>query len=643
MNRHFRKDINGLRAIAVIAVVLFHFDDSWMPGGFAGVDVFFVISGFLMTGIIFRGLEQDNFSIMKFYIARANRIIPALAVLCIALLVFGWFYLTPLDYRVLGKHIGSSIGFISNFMYWGESGYFDAASHEKWLLHTWSLSVEWQFYIIYPLALVALTRIMPLKAMRAAVLAGTILAFIFCVVATYRWPDASYFLLPARAWEMMVGGVAYLYPIKLANDRKRALEWTGLALIAASCVFISKDNPWPGYLALSPALGTFLVIASQRKDSILTGNVVFQSLGKWSYSIYLWHWPLVVAIHYFSLHSLYIYPGIVLSVALGFLSNKYVENIRFKSAFYQHTDYLKLKPAYMVLIVGLLASYVYQEGGLDNRKWIKDIGYTHEVRNQLSGPIWEYANNSQCLNDHRFDGYETLQWWFCIKNAPKDPTVLLLGNSYANQLYPGFINNDRLKHHTILSVGTCGLDATQSDTPDSPCHGELFERQKRFINTIISESESLEYVIIDGLSARQNRETISRARSRIEEISSLRKNIKFILFQPHVRIPFHPATCYRRSISGDKVDCSFNIAIKEDIDAGFSPLIDELRKHDYNISYFDQNVVFCNKENRCSYTRDDLPLYRDSASHTSVYASILLQNHFNEWLAAKDIDMFSSN
>lgn len=121
-----------------------------MPGGFVGVDVFFVISGFLMTRIIFRGIEQDNFSILKFYVARANRIIPALAVLCVVLLVFGWFYINPLDYKSLGKHIGSSIGFLSNIIYWSESGYFDAASHEKWLLHTWSFSAEWQFYIMQP-------------------------------------------------------------------------------------------------------------------------------------------------------------------------------------------------------------------------------------------------------------------------------------------------------------------------------------------------------------------------------------------------------------------------------------------------------------------------------------------------------------
>ena len=248
----FRKDINGLRAIAVIAVVLFHFNASWMPGGFAGVDVFFVISGFLMTGIIFRGIEQENFSILRFYVARANRIIPALAMLCLVLLVFGWFYLTPFDYKTLGKHIGSSMSFLSNVVYWRESGYFDAASHEKWLLHTWSLSAEWQFYIIYPLMLVAIRKFMSVKVMKAAVLFGTLLGFVFCVIATYKWPDSSYYLLPTRAWEMMIGGVAYLFPFTLQDKRKKLVEWFGLTLIVCSYFFISKENPWPGYLAIFP-------------------------------------------------------------------------------------------------------------------------------------------------------------------------------------------------------------------------------------------------------------------------------------------------------------------------------------------------------------------------------------------------------
>jgi peptidoglycan/LPS O-acetylase OafA/YrhL len=362
----FRKDINGLRAIAVIAVVLFHFNASWVPGGFAGVDVFFVISGFLMTGIIFTGIEKENFSILKFYVARANRIIPALAVLCLVLLVFGWFYLTPVDYKALAKHAGSSIGFISNITYWRESGYFDASSHEKWLLHTWSLSAEWQFYIIYPLVLVAMRKFMLVKRMKATLLVGTVLGFIFCVIATYKSPNASYYLLPARAWEMMIGGIAFLYPFTLTERGKKLLEWFGLTLIIASYFLISQDNPWPGYLAFFPVIGTFLIIQAQRNESFITNNIFSQKIGGWSYSIYLWHWPLVVVIYYFSLNVMFTYLGIVLSVLLGYLSNRYIEKIKYRNDFGNLFAYLKCKPMYMSLFIFTAASVTFIQNGFLN-------------------------------------------------------------------------------------------------------------------------------------------------------------------------------------------------------------------------------------------------------------------------------------
>src|SRR5690606_4017278 len=235
----FRADINGLRAIAVIGVVLFHFSAALSPGGFAGVDVFFVISGFLMTGIIFSGVTKGSeknvksFSLLRFYKSRALRIVPALAVLCLFLLVFGWLFLIPLDYKELGKHAAGSIAFISNIVYWQEAGYFDSASHEKWLLHTWSLSVEWQFYILYPLVLLVLFQFLSIRLAKLFVLLGAVLGFAFCVFATYKWADASYYLLPTRAWQMLAGGVAYLYPISFLSKSGKYFQWTGLLFIVS--------------------------------------------------------------------------------------------------------------------------------------------------------------------------------------------------------------------------------------------------------------------------------------------------------------------------------------------------------------------------------------------------------------------------
>lgn len=442
-NNSFRQDINGLRAIAVIAVVLFHFNASWMPGGFAGVDVFFVISGFLMTGIIFRGIEQENFSILKFYVARANRIIPALAVLCLVLLVFGWFYLTPLEYKALGKHATSSVAFLSNIIYWRESGYFDAASHEKWLLHTWSLSVEWQFYILYPLVLVAMRKFMSIKTMKFLLLAGTVFGFIFCVIATYKWPNPSYYLLPTRAWEMMLGGIAYLYPLRLQENRKKLFEWTGLALIFGSYFLISSENLWPGYLAIFPVLGSFLLIQANRNNSIVTNNFIFQKLGTWSYSIYLWHWPIVVAIYIFSLSELYTYLGVLLSVFLGFLSYQYIEKIKFTNNFSNIFSYFKCKPIYISGILGVLGALLFlkQDAITPFRLTTEDISIIEQQKRDPREPVCGNVVNGispQCI----------------YGNGPIK--AIVIGDSHSQAQNVAIGNRASLNGGSILSFGLSG-------------------------------------------------------------------------------------------------------------------------------------------------------------------------------------------
>lgn len=377
-----------------------------------------------MTGIIFRGIEQQNFSILKFYVSRANRIIPALAVLCFIMLVFGFFYLNPIDYGGLAKHVASSMVFLSNITYWRESGYFDAVSSEKWLLHTWSLSVEWQFYLIYPLVLVAMRKVMPIKAMRATVLVGTILGFIFCVIVTYKWPNPAYYLLPTRMWELMIGGVAYLYPFNVNNTKKQLLEWIGLALIVSSYLFISKENAWPGYLALIPVLGAFLVIQAQRNDSVITGNIVFQKLGAWSYSIYLWHWPIVVATYFYSLNEVTIYFGILLSVFLGYISNKYVEKMRFRTDFNQIYSYLKCKPVYMVLILSTTGILFSVSNGL-NFRLAGSLQIKNEKALEAIGDS-EYPEPNLIIENHRVRYIE----------GRFDKNILFIGASHIKHVYP---------------------------------------------------------------------------------------------------------------------------------------------------------------------------------------------------------------
>jgi peptidoglycan/LPS O-acetylase OafA/YrhL len=323
-NQPFRKDINGLRAYAVMGVVLYHFGLAGFTGGFAGVDIFFVISGFLMTGIILSGLEKGKFSLTSFYLSRARRIIPALAVLCVGLLIFGYFWLIPSDYQALGRHAASAITFVSNFIFKGEAGYFDAPARDKWLLHTWSLSVEWQFYLLYPLFLLALQKYK--KPFLPALAILGLLSLALSGFATPLKSSFSFYLLPTRIWEFMAGGIAFVLSRQKNPPLKNmaAMYFFGMILIVASFPIFNDDTLWPGIACIIPVLGTVFVILSARNDAFLTGNVPAEWIGKTSYSIYLWHWPVFVGLGYFG-HGNLALAGIIASFALGFISYALVE------------------------------------------------------------------------------------------------------------------------------------------------------------------------------------------------------------------------------------------------------------------------------------------------------------------------------
>lgn len=321
----FRSDINGLRAWAVVAVVLYHFAVPGFAGGFVGVDVFFVISGFLMTGIISGGLQRESFALWRFYLARARRIMPALLLLCAVVLALGWFMMMPKEYETLGRHARDSLLFISNLRYLSESGYFASAPHEKWLLHTWSLSVEWQFYLLLPLLLMAVWKFFPQRrALLAAHLLMALMSLAWCIALTLDNPDKAFFSLWSRAWEMLAGGILFLLGdrLSLSAGVRRLLELVGIALIIMAITLLDASSLWPGWLALLPVSGALLVLLAQRQGSGLTGNGVAQWLGSRSYSIYLWHWPLVALLAYYSVldDAGWVCAALVATLLLGALS-----------------------------------------------------------------------------------------------------------------------------------------------------------------------------------------------------------------------------------------------------------------------------------------------------------------------------------
>jgi peptidoglycan/LPS O-acetylase OafA/YrhL len=323
----FHKNINALRAVAVISVVLFHFKIEGFGGGFAGVDVFFVISGFLMTGIIFTSLQKQSFSLLGFYASRARRIVPALLALCVALLVFGFVFLPLDDYRDAIRTIKSSLLFSSNFTFAKGGSYFDAPLHENWLLHTWSLSVEWQFYMLYPVLLMALYKCLGDRKTTHALAVLALMSFGASVLVTKANPVFAFYMLPTRAWELIAGGLVFLLPLQLGKRNSTICEGLGLMAILASVFCFSEQDLWPGYRAALPVLGTALVIYGNTQ-SVFSNNKALQFTGKISYSVYLWHWPLVVFLYTCGLLTSvpYIVGAIVLSFVLGALSFYLIES-----------------------------------------------------------------------------------------------------------------------------------------------------------------------------------------------------------------------------------------------------------------------------------------------------------------------------
>jgi peptidoglycan/LPS O-acetylase OafA/YrhL len=256
----YRAEIDGLRAVAVLSVLFFHANIG-VSGGYVGVDVFFVISGYLITGLILKECDRGTFRIVEFWERRVRRIVPVLTVVVLSCLVAGWFLLLPLDFKELGQSVVAQAMLLSNVYFWRESGYFAQAAEVKPLLHTWSLAVEEQFYLIYPVALVALTRLSR-KALVATIVFLCSVSLILSIYSSYRHPSANFYLLPTRAWELLMGSFLAALPTQRASIRwlTECLSWGGLiSILCAACLY-GDDTRFPGIAALLPCVGTALVI-----------------------------------------------------------------------------------------------------------------------------------------------------------------------------------------------------------------------------------------------------------------------------------------------------------------------------------------------------------------------------------------------
>lgn len=452
----FRHDINLLRALAVLVVVLFHFQIAGTRGGFIGVDIFFVISGYLMTQIIFTACNGGHFSLREFYFARAKRIIPALIVVCLAVMLFGWFLVLPKGYQSLSEHVLASLMFTSNVSYAMEAGrYFDATAGSKWLLHTWSLSAEWQFYLIYPLAVLLARRWLGHHGARSLLAVAAICSFALAIYAGGRYPSANFYLLPSRAWEMLVGGLVYLYPLAWSLRQQRWLSGLALIVLLASAALIEHQGAWPTGLTLVPVLASALFLSVAFGSSKLAQLPPIGWLGRISYSLYLWHWPVVVALTKFGVQGEipWLVTGLAVSLICAQLSFRYVEEpmrrIQLSQLTVGRNAVLGMSAlgAYLLVMAGSYA--VASKHGLSDRvspeitRINKLVDYKQE----------EGMREGQCFLSSRHDDPGAFDDGLCLALDPQRPNILLIGDSHAAHFWSGL-------KHTLNQVNV--LQATAS-------------------------------------------------------------------------------------------------------------------------------------------------------------------------------------
>jgi peptidoglycan/LPS O-acetylase OafA/YrhL len=455
-DRKFRHDINGLRAIAVIAVVLFHFSIPGAAGGFVGVDVFFAISGYLMTLNIVRRIERGEFSLLDFYGDRFRRIVPALVAMLLAVMLVTVILTDPKTSIEAAKSVATAALFLSNFQFAAESGYFAGPAEKNWLLHTWSLSVEWQFYLLYPIILMLVARVKPLWKHRLLLsVAATCILFVASIlICSYslRALQYGFYLLPTRAWEMLAGGCVFLLPrTNLNATAKTVLAALGVAAIILSVAIIQPSWAWPSWATAFPVLGACAVIATGKHDAQWARVSFVQTIGKWSYSIYLWHWPVIIFMHYYDIRftASTIMLGIVVSVAIGALSFLIIEPPGSGG-----NRVLKQKLAGIGVVgCAALGLATIQMQGFSSLKLASLSDGARSSMKDYSEASSDWGGGEACPTGLvKFHGGK-----LCEFGNAQGPAVLIMGDSHAEQLIARYIGSpsaDRYRF-TIVYMGGC--------------------------------------------------------------------------------------------------------------------------------------------------------------------------------------------
>lgn len=639
----YRPDIDGLRAVAVLAVVIFHAFPSALSGGFVGVDLFFVISGYLITGILIADLGTDRFAFRHFYARRIRRIFPALAVVLLATYALGWFSLYGDEYREFGKHIVAGAGFVSNWASWTEAGYFDHAAEAKPLLHLWSLGVEEQFYIVWPLVLWAAYRLR-LTGWVCAIVG--LASFAANVILVGHHASAAFYWPVTRMWELLAGaalalGVARLRPI--ADQCAHGLSVGGALLCAASFALLSARVAFPGWWAVLPVVGTVALVAAGRDgwfNRCVLAHPVSVWFGRISYALYLWHWPLLSFAFIVAgrMPSPAVRGGlVVIAVALAWLTTTIVERpIRFGPP----RVWKLVVPCLLMLSIVYLGGMTYVRGGLGFRK-----GYSPDadVTTAKLGAGHEFVNAMCGVSPD-----EQRLFPFCATDKRVRSHFAVWGDSKADALYWGLVRESAPgEGWTLIARPSCapmaGVSRTSSNAGDDPalCRAANDEALRMLLGTpelktvvlVMTDRDVIgQTFAVDGQSSASPTAALDGVDQVVTALEHAGRRVALVLDNPRLR---DPRQCMdRRPLAWPFVQHALGvtdmsaaqrcaIGYREHVAhmAPFQALVDELKRRHPALLVYDPAAALCDsKRDVCPMTMDRHYLY-SYGDHLSDYGN----------------------
>ena len=492
-HKNYRPDIDGLRAIAILGVLIFHLDKTLLPGGFLGVDVFFVISGYLITSIIRRDIEAGNFSIARFYERRIRRIMPAFFVVMLAVLIAACMWVLPAEIVPFAKSMRYALFSFGNVYFLSTAkDYFNSDAAQAPLLHTWSLGVEEQFYFVFPFVLLGLSKCCKSRLVMGLLVLGLLVtSFVACLIKANTSTAACFFLLPYRAWEMLAGALLTFLPLSTIRPKwvMGMAGWLGLGLIVASMIIVSETGFRPGVMALGACIGSMLLIAAGASAQGHFSAFRFLSwgpfvgLGLISYSVYLWHWPLIAFRSHYLPEPTHANHAILAlaSLVLGWASWKWVESPFRRPGSLKRRTVFSLWAVIALAFLGL-GMLIKSTDGLIQR-------YSPEVRAILKA---KERNEDFPLDYNKI---------WNPKNAPvygdrgQPPSIALWGDSHAHALMPWLDKRAKESRQAVKLLSMNG----QIPAPGLVVRGEHDEDRMRWVTDVmklILESKTIDTVIL---------------------------------------------------------------------------------------------------------------------------------------------------